>query len=227
MSFVSPIERRTRRKRSLYALAFVFVGLIVCLLLDRVVFAAAVPAVEIDGAVVVDKDAVEGDDWYSMFRSVGYAPLWLLIGAVFVLTDLGRAERESWKRGVFVFVSALLAGLVAELAKLIVSRERPISGDLYTGGVQHFPFAGFGGLGNLGFPSSHTAVAFGGAAAAALVFRPSAPVLYLAAAGCAYTRIVSGAHWLSDTFGGAAIGIGVALVIGERVGLRTRSGRFG
>jgi membrane-associated phospholipid phosphatase len=67
-------------------------------------------------------------------------------------------------------------------------------------------FAGFWNGSNLGLPSSHAAVAAGGAAAL-IAWRPAVwPIAVVLAAGCAMTRLLSGAHFLSDVTLGAIVG---------------------
>jgi len=54
--------------------------------------------------------------------------------------------------------------------------------------------------------SSHTAVAFGAAAMLARLFPGARIVWYGVAAGCALTRVASGAHFMSDVVVGALLG---------------------
>ena len=92
--------------------------------------------------------------------------------------------------------------------KLVVARERPISGGSidYQGYVQHIPIIDpLLGQGNLGFPSSHTAVAFGAAFTLARIFPGSINVMIFMALGCAWTRMIMGAHFLTDVAGGIAV----------------------
>ena len=222
MPFFSPTERRRRRARHLRLFAIALVGLALCTLLDHATFHALAPTAQRDGVTVVDKHRYEGEDWYRLLRVIGYAPTWLLVGAAFVLVDR-RSERATWARGGLVVGSALAAGVIAEIAKLVVSRGRPIDGDVYTGWVWHAPFSGFVDGSNLGFPSSHAAVAFGGAAAMAMVLPGAGPVLMLLAAGCAVTRLLAGAHWLSDVYAGAVVGVVTAWVLASRLGVARRA----
>jgi len=220
MIYLSPIERRLRRRRRLRIGAFLLGGLILCLLLDRAAFqtlAPLLPAENADELNRVDKLRYEGRDWSRMLRVVGYAPTWLVLSAALLLVDL-RARtaspgREPIRRAASIAASVLVAGIVAEFVKLVVGKERPISGDLYTGGELRVFLGGFADPSNLGFPSSHTAVAFAGAAAAAILWRPAAPILFLLAAGCGLTRMLAGAHWLSDVYGGAVVGIITAQLV--------------
>jgi undecaprenyl-diphosphatase len=60
-------------------------------------------------------------------------------------------------------------------------------------------------------PSSHALVAFAGAAALARLFPRATPIWYALAVGCGITRLLSGAHFLSDVVVGALIGVSVAI----------------
>ena len=58
-------------------------------------------------------------------------------------------------------------------------------------------------------PSSHTLVAFAGATAMARLFPRAWWLWYLLAAGCALTRVMAVAHFLSDTIVAALLGYAV------------------
>jgi membrane-associated phospholipid phosphatase len=203
--------------------------LILCLLLDRAVFHSIVPTLPQDpaqpGVIRVDKAHFEGRDWYRLCRVMGYAPTWIALAAVVLLVDLRDRRpipgRGPYRRAGAVVASILVAGIAAELCKLVFGKERPINGDVYTGGDLRVFLGGFADSSNLGFPSSHTAVAFAGAAAAAILWRPGTPVFYLLAIGCGLTRMLSGAHWLSDVFAGAVVGVVAARLIAIPIAAET------
>lgn len=102
---------------------------------------------------------------------------------------------------VFSIVAALIATLAVQLLKSLFGRARPE--DIL---VQ----SDFGS-----FPSGHTA----NAAVIAMTFAVLFPRVWVWCAGCAYvllmawSRSLLGAHWLSDTLGGALVGVGVVLVM--------------
>jgi len=156
--------------------------------------------------------------WARLVRFAGYVPLWLLVGAGFLLSDwhprrgatLGRAGWRAW----LLVGSAAAGGLVAEGLKLLCRRERP---NLTDGAHVLRPWADqpFSSA-QLGLPSSEVAVAF---AAAAILARllPRAWVLWYGLAwACALTRVVSGAHFASDALVGALVGFGVGTLLWER-----------
>ncbi len=144
--------------------------------------------------------AVNDKDWARMFRSFGYLPLWLLIGAGILLHE-PRGARARWRAGSVVMAPAI-AGLVAEIAKLLVRRLRP-DADQFVYAFRSFSETPFSTR-NLGLPSSHVMVAVGGAMVLAHLFPRTRWVWYVVAAGCALTRVMSVAHFLSDTVAAAA-----------------------
>lgn len=125
-----------------------------------------------------------------MLRIFGYLPVWILMAIALWLHSRDR------RRALMLALVPALGGLVAELLKLLIRRERPKFNDgayVFRSFADH-PFSTKG----LGMPSSHALVAF--AAAWLLVkFYPKAwPVWLFLAAGCGYTRVVASAHFLSD-----------------------------
>jgi undecaprenyl-diphosphatase len=89
-----------------------------------------------------------------------------------------------------------VGGLLAEVLKLVIRRERPGPHD------GEWVFRAF--LDNpwstkaLGLPSSHAMTAFAGAAMASYLFPRTAPVWIAWAVACAWTRVAVQAHFLSD-----------------------------
>lgn len=154
---------------------------------------------------------VHDRDWGRMFRIFGYLPLWALLAVALVLHDRAAVVAASWRRGGLLLAAAALGGLTAEVLKLILRRERP----RLTGGSYEFrpftqdPFS----TGGLGLPSSHTLVAFAGATMLAKLFPRAAPVWYLFAVGCAVTRMLSQAHFLSDVVLAAFVGFALSVVL--------------
>jgi len=165
---------------------------------------------------VVVRD-VYNHDWGRMLRVVGYYPTWVLAALALALHDWVPRTRAGWRaamrRGGVLFWSPAVAGIAAEAVKLVVRRERPNMTDgLYVfRALADRPFSSKG----FGLPSSHTAVAFGAAAALARLFPRARPVWYGIAVGCALTRVGSGAHFLSDVVVGALIGWLSAWMIGK------------
>ncbi len=212
-------ERQMRRSRAMTAGALAMLGLLAVSLLDRAVYDAITWPPE-------RRAAGELEDWYQMLRTAGYLPAWLAVGAAIVL--LGREggdDRAAARRAATVVLGALTAGLVAEAVKMLVGRERPeVSGvdGAWQGYVFRAPFGAFIDSSNLGFPSSHAATAFGGAFALAAAYPPLRWLALVLACGCGLTRVLSGAHFASDVYGGAALGW-----VASRWWWRGLSGRWG
>jgi len=144
-----------------------------------------------------------------MLRTFGYLPLWLLAAIALALND--RESREWWRRAALLAAAPTASGIFGELLKITVRRLRP-SDD---GSSYHFrafgdhPFSSRG----LGFPSSHAIVAFGAAAILARLFPRARVVWYAAAVGCAVSRLLAHAHYLSDVVAAACVGIGVGALL--------------
>lgn len=159
-------------------------------------------------------EKLDARDWGRMLRIVGYWPSWLVLGAIFVAIDWPRVLRSGeghrWQRGVMVTLGAGTAGLVAEGVKLVTRRMRPEAATE----EQLYVFRSFSesalSTSGIGLASSHAAVAFGGCWMLTRL-HPEARWLFVALAmGCALSRVMTGAHFLSDVIAGAAVGIGCA-----------------
>lgn len=148
-------------------------------------------------------------DWGRMLRNFGYLPFWLLAAIALALHD--RERREWWRRGALLLAAPAAAGIVGELLKIIVRRMRPPDvGSAYAfRAFTDHPFSSRG----FGFPSSHAVVAFGAAAMLSRLFPRGRIVWYATAIGCAVSRLLAHAHYLSDVVAAAIIGIAVAALL--------------
>jgi membrane-associated phospholipid phosphatase len=150
-------------------------------------------------------------DWGRLLRVYGSLVLWAPLALAVWLDARGRASDRARRGGLMLLGGPLAAGGVAEVIKLLIRRERP---GLHDGG---YVFRAFGDrpfyTGDIGFPSSHTMVAFAGAAVLARLFPRTAPVAYLLAAGCGLTRILAHAHFASDVVAGAICGWAVVAIL--------------
>lgn len=152
-----------------------------------------------------------------LVRIQGYLPTWILVGAALVLTDWPRRAAEgwrgAWRRGLLVVGSAAVGGLLAEVVKLLVRRERPgDTGEYIFRAWSDRPFSTSG----LGMASSHVLVASAALAMLARLFPRTAPICYLLAIGCAYSRVAAGAHYLSDVTAALVLGVLVAELLWRR-----------
>jgi membrane-associated phospholipid phosphatase len=148
-------------------------------------------------------------DWGRMLRTFGYLPFWLL--AVIALALQDRGSREWWRRAILLAAAPTVAGIVGEVLKILVRRMRPSdAGHAYAFRPwSDHPFSSRG----FGFPSDHALVAFGAAAILARLFPRAWWVWYGAAIGCAISRLLAHAHYLSDVVASACIAIGLAALL--------------
>ncbi|MDR6970956.1 phosphatase PAP2 family protein [Leifsonia shinshuensis] len=144
--------------------------------------------------------AVDGF-WRGLTRAANHGKLWFAVAAV--LVALGRPRAAA--RGL---ASLGLASLVANLVgKRLVGGERPALTSIpVSRRLQRTPTSP-------SFPSGHTASAAAFATGVALEWPAAGAALAPLAAGVGYSRLHTGAHWLSDVAGGAAIGAGAALAL--------------
>lgn len=152
---------------------------------------------------------VERRDWWQFLRAIGYLGTWAGLALAIDLARTSLSPRPRNLPGLAAFLSAILAGGLAEALKFVIGRGRPTDTGTY---IWHGLFAPLD-VGNRGIPSSHAAVAFGGMFALAAAFPRATPVLLTLAVGCGLSRILSGAHFFSDTVAGAALGALAACLV--------------
>lgn len=202
--YLSPAQRRQRRASILWRALALLAALALTVWIDRPLWTW----LKLDIA-----STLSTKDWWQALRAVGYLPLWIVVGALFILGDLAvrfaGGGLAAWHRGTMVVLGAACSGLVAEIAKALIRRQRP--GD---DGALRFDWAGRGapGLG-LGTVSSHVAVAFGGAFMLGLLVPAWRWPLFLLALGCAWSRVAAGAHFVSDCFAAALVSYAVVRLL--------------
>lgn len=134
-------------------------------------------------------------------------------GVLYIVLALLALDWAHWRTAFRILVTAFGAGLAADVVKMTVERTRPCAfafdGTVWDSFVSFFPLAG-AGSGGQSFPSAHTATAVGLAAALAWRYPRARVFLFSMAALVAAHRVTGGAHFLSDTFCGAAVGYVVA-----------------
>ena len=145
--------------------------------------------------------AVSDGFWRGLTRAANHGKLWFAAAAV--LLALGRPRAAA--RGL---ASLGLASLIANLVgKRLVGGERPARTSIpIARRLERSPTSP-------SFPSGHTASAVAFATGVALEWPAAGAALAPLAAGVGYSRLHTGAHWLSDVAGGAAIGAGAALAL--------------
>jgi membrane-associated phospholipid phosphatase len=155
-------------------------------------------------------------DWGRLLRVMGFLGTWLALAiSVRLIEGPDAASRpRARRRANLLFWSAALGGAGAEILKLLLRRERPaVHEGLY--GFRPFDERTFSTSG-LAFPSSHTMVAFAGAAMLARLYPRARWVGYTLAVGCAVSRVLSRAHFVSDVVLGAGMGWLAAWAIARR-----------
>ena len=124
--------------------------------------------------------------------------LWWTLAGVLIATRRRRA-------GVRGLASLLVAsGLTNLIAKRVFGGDRPLLADVPIG--RHLPKPPI----TPSFPSGHSASAAAFAAGVALERPRIGAAIAPVALGVGYSRLHTGAHWLSDVVGGLALGAGVA-----------------
>lgn len=178
---------------------------------------------------------INDKDLGRLFRSFGYLPLWLLAATALYLHDRARdvsgnrgvptgmtgrsqgastASTGSWRRALVLALLPTLAGTAAEIGKLLVRRLRP-NPEVFEYAFRAYADDLFSSR-NLGIPSSHVAVAAGGALALTILFPSARSVWYIAAIGCAVVRVLALGHFASDVVAGGAIAWLIAIAFARR-----------
>lgn len=223
----TPIALANRRRSAwiLGTLGVLIALVVLAATLDRPAFHAFyVGAGLAEDAAREARDRLVRRDWWQFLRALGYLPTWLALGAAMLIAH----RRDAWSGasdlgprgdgliGLRLILSPALAGLIADLLKPTLGRVRPLLTDGQTVFLPFGPWRAAGEGLSFGLPSSHAAVAFG-AAWTLTLWRPRlAWVTLPLAAGCAYTRLAHGAHFLTDTLAGAALAFAAAWLVRNR-----------
>lgn len=155
-------------------------------------------------------------DWGRLLRVMGFLGTWVALAVAIALQE-GRdlAQRPLARRRAWLLIgSAALGGLAAEILKLVIRRERPAVHEGFYG-FRDFADRMFSTSG-LAMPSSHTLVAFAGAAMLARLYPRARWVGYVLAAGCGVSRVMARAHFVSDVVLAAGCGWIVAFQLAKR-----------
>ena len=157
---------------------------------------------------------VYDQDWGRFLRIMGFWPTWAVAAVALWLHDRGTASRPG-RRALLLAGAPALSGITGELLKLLLRRERPEAN------AGHYVFRAFSdrpfSSGGLALPSSHTIVAFGAAAMLSYLFPKARWVWFALAAGCAVTRVLARAHFLSDVVSAAVVAIATTAWLWQRV----------
>jgi membrane-associated phospholipid phosphatase len=137
--------------------------------------------------------------------------LLLIAGTLALMPSLpfmtrGALAAASIKVG-YMFVAIGLTGLADTILKRIIGRVRP--SDL--GAFAYEPLSWRSEYAS--FPSGHTANVFATLVAVGLIFPRARPLLWIYAVAIGASRVIGGAHFLSDVVAGAAFGAFGAVLI--------------
>jgi membrane-associated phospholipid phosphatase len=135
------------------------------------------------------------------------------LGVVAILITVFVLDRQHRWWAPRLVVASLGAGLAANLGKLLIARVRPHHFDFAKGITDSFlgwlPLAS-GPSYEQGCPSAHTAAAAGLAIGLTKLYPQGRGWFACLVALVAMQRIEAGAHFLSDTLWGAALGVAIA-----------------
>ena len=150
----------------------------------------------------LDPEIVQVFQWITELGvSTGYL---FGLAVLFVFFKFIRPRALAARRALFLFAAIAISGVAINLIKPLVGRLRPkllFEGNLY--GFDPFRI----GYEYNSFPSGHATTVFALATALTLFFPRWRLPLFGFAAVIGLSRIVVGAHYLSDVMGGAYVGI--------------------
>jgi membrane-associated phospholipid phosphatase len=167
---------------------------------------------------------VYDSDLGRMLRVMGFVPLWALGAIALVLYDWPKKAVGGWgaalNRGALLLGSVAASGVVGELLKLLFRRQRPNAhmGEYVFRPFSERPFHS----GGFGLPSTHAVVAFGAAVMLSYLFPRTWIVWWALAVGCALTRVMAGAHFVSDVVAAALVAVVVGAGLWRRWGVPER-----
>jgi membrane-associated phospholipid phosphatase len=140
--------------------------------------------------------------WYGRWV---WLPIAILVIARAWLSPDPRRVMLGLRQGAFVLLAPVLAALMSELCKLITRRQRPGVSDGW------YSFRAFTeeplSASNLGLASSHASAAVAGSIALGILVPRWRAAFWILALACAMSRVVIGAHYLSDVVAGAILGL--------------------
>jgi membrane-associated phospholipid phosphatase len=150
-------------------------------------------------------------------RLLGWSEVWAHgLGVAIVAISLYTLDPSNRRRIPRLLVAAYGAGLAADVIKLCVARIRPrffdLSGSVWDTFAGWFPVLNWGDAASQSssrfqsFPSAHTAVAVALLFGLARIYPQGRALFAFFALLAAFQRVEAGAHYLSDTLAGAAVG---------------------
>lgn len=146
-------------------------------------------------------DGFERSDLARTLRIGGFLPFWLVVAVMIAAhkRETAGSWRQVFGRPIVALPAATIgAGILAEVVKILARRKRPILS------AEWYDFRPFGDrlldTGGLSMPSSHTIIAFAAAFTLGRLYPGARWLFVLFAVGTAYTRVHSGAHYVTDVY---------------------------
>jgi membrane-associated phospholipid phosphatase len=158
-------------------------------------------------------------DWAMALRATGTLYVWIPVSLIIWLVQREQDVVAARRRALLVLGAPVIAGLLCEVLKLVIRRERPDvdAGNWVFRSWSEHTFSSAG----LSTPSSHTIVAFAAATMLSRIYPRARWVFYLLALGCGVTRVLSHAHYFSDVTFGALLGWAVGWGVWMKWGMRS------
>ena len=148
---------------------------------------------------------------FQVITRLGDAIWYLVPTALLFLLFHYAWKREQWARWcLFVFSAVAVSGLTTDLFKWLAGRWRPkayVHDQLYG-----FDFFEFGYEAN-SFPSGHATIIWAFCMAMTVLFPRYRLVWYILAILVSISRVIVGAHYLSDVLAGAYVGVMTVMLL--------------
>ena len=150
---------------------------------------------------------------FKIVTKLGNAALWV-VPSLLLYLYFRKSSPQKAKKALYVLGSVAISGLIVDIIKPIIGRARPKE-------LLHYHFYGFDPLtfkaSFWSMPSGHSATAFSGFVALALLY-PKYRYLFLALATLtALSRVLLTKHYLSDVLIGSTIGALTAIWLYKRL----------
>lgn len=150
---------------------------------------------------------------FQVITRLGNAVWYLVPAALFFLLFHYAWKREQWARwSLFIFSTVAVSGLTTDLFKWITGRWRPKA--YFEDNLYGFDFFGVA-YKETSFPSGHATTIWAFCMAMTMLFPRYRLAWYLLAILVSISRVIVGAHYLSDVIAGAYVAVITVLLLKE------------